>query len=112
MGTYSVERLLHLSCSVCNGWWTIGDGDPEKTYTCPHCCSSQSFSHAPPIGSLAKSAKPNLIVHQVAFCLGVLAIYGWLIPIKRPYSIAVSFLSVVAFILIYVFAVIQSEKRI
>lgn len=49
VGRYAVERLLHLSCGHCDKWWTVGDGDPEKNYFCPHCGHQQHFEAAPPV---------------------------------------------------------------
>ena len=34
---HSVEILLHLRCKPCNGWWTIGDGKPDRNYFCTYC---------------------------------------------------------------------------
>lgn len=43
VGKFSTERLLHLHCAYCQGWWTIGDGDPTKNYFCPRCGRQQHF---------------------------------------------------------------------
>lgn len=51
VGKFSIEKLLHLSCGYCSGWWTIGDGDPTKSYHCPHCGKIQTFIQAPPMNS-------------------------------------------------------------
>lgn len=48
-GKYSIEKLLHLSCFNCKKWWTIGDGNPKKTYICPNCGQSQKFEKAEPL---------------------------------------------------------------
>jgi hypothetical protein len=34
---YSIEMLVHFRCSVCSGWWSIGDAKVDRTYFCPHC---------------------------------------------------------------------------
>jgi len=32
----SEERLVHMQCVKCGGWWTIGDA-PFGIYYCPWC---------------------------------------------------------------------------
>lgn len=34
---FSRELLMHYQCSLCNGWWSIGDGRSYGGYFCPHC---------------------------------------------------------------------------
>ena len=34
---YSIEKLLHLRCTVCSGWWSATKGDPARVYHCPYC---------------------------------------------------------------------------
>ncbi len=39
---YSEERIGHFHCTVCNGWWSIGDPPKEKTeWFCPWCGAMQ-----------------------------------------------------------------------
>ncbi len=35
--SYSIEKLFHFQCPVCEKWWTIGDAEPGRNYTCPWC---------------------------------------------------------------------------
>ena len=48
---YSVERLLHLQCWSCSGWWTIGDGDggPGSSHHCPRCGTHSTCAPAQPL---------------------------------------------------------------
>lgn len=34
---FSRELLMHYQCSLCKGWWSIGDGRSYGGYFCPHC---------------------------------------------------------------------------
>lgn len=34
---YAVETTLHLRCTSCGQWWTIGDGRWNRDYWCPWC---------------------------------------------------------------------------
>lgn len=33
----TLEYLLHFKCDYCGWWWSIGDADPNRLYTCPWC---------------------------------------------------------------------------
>lgn len=48
-GTFSIEKLVHFSCSDCQRWWTIGDGYETAYYYCPHCGKCQGFDPAKPL---------------------------------------------------------------
>ena len=34
---YCIERLLHLRCTACGGWWTLERAQPIRPYHCPWC---------------------------------------------------------------------------
>lgn len=34
---WSIEELVHLRCTACGGWWTIGDAQIARDYFCPYC---------------------------------------------------------------------------
>ena len=34
---HCTETLLHLRCTSCVQWWTIGDGRWNRDYFCPWC---------------------------------------------------------------------------
>ncbi|MBP8251746.1 MAG: hypothetical protein KAX40_05240 [Herpetosiphon sp.] len=34
---YSVERLVHFQCGVCQKWWSIGDAPHRDFWFCPWC---------------------------------------------------------------------------
>lgn len=45
MHKFSVEKLYHFRCCVCNLWWSIADYHTLKQeyISCPHCGSREEY---------------------------------------------------------------------
>jgi len=42
---FSVEHLVHFQCSLCKGWWSIGDAPADRNeWCCPWCCVVSVFT--------------------------------------------------------------------
>ena len=44
---YAIETLLHLRCTICGGWWSVGDGVATRAYFCPWCGQSLAPAQYP-----------------------------------------------------------------
>ena len=38
---YSIEKLHHFQCQVCDEWFSIGDFKKRESLTCPYCDKKQ-----------------------------------------------------------------------
>jgi len=46
--TMSKETILHFTCEMCRGWWSIAvmDNWVPKELTCPHCSKKSPMKDA------------------------------------------------------------------
>ena len=58
----SKEILYHFLCDACTKWWSIGDWEPKKTLTCPHC------NHKDEVVELDKDMVQNEIDQYLKEC--------------------------------------------
>ncbi len=56
---FSVERLVHFQCEVCDRWWSIGDAPERDHWFCPWCGARlETGPPLPPLAAPEPSADP------------------------------------------------------